>query len=324
MTALSEYRKQGSKRLLDDASTGSQMPPRVSINGNKFTLFDPAGNATPVPFLKDGAALDIVFTDRNEKMSKLFWGEGNTYNPAETGPPLCFSDNGVAPSTQSQEVQSALCATCRWNAIGSAISQVSGAKIKACGDLKKFAVVVRGFPGVYLFTVKPGSFKAWNNYTNFLKMQKLPEGGQPDLSDVVTRVRFTGQGIMSFEAIERVTDEHEMAEQVVDVWEHNKINDITGMMIGRYDQPSSQGRLAAPAIGEGQPATLPPPQQGQGNIFGTPAAETEKAKPKARPKKPEETRAEVQPAQPVAPAQQGSPPSDISARLESLFKLPLV
>lgn len=342
MSMLSNYRKD-QPRLIDGASTAGQQPPRVSINGNQFALIDPSGTRTMVPNRPEGAALDVIFVDRNEKMCKLFWGEGKTYNPSELSPPICWSDNGVAPSVQAQDPQSPTCASCKWNVIGSTISPISGAKIKACGDLKKFAVVVQGFPGAYQFTIKPGSFKAWNNYTSYLQMQKLQDGGRPDLSDVVTRIKFVGQGIMDFTAIELVTDEHAMAQQVIDVWERNKQSDLTGMMVGRYDQPV-QGVLAAPQQDPSAPkAAVPPPQaQGQSLFFQpqkeevgkeafwdkpvTPAAAAPAAKPPAR-KKREEQPAPIQPAQPVPQhgmAQANTPPADIGSRLDNLFKLPPV
>lgn len=338
---VSQYRKD-QKRLLDDVSTGTQMPPRVSIGDNKFTLIDPSGERTDVPFLPTGPALDVVFVDRNEHTSKLFWGEGKTYNPSETAPPICFSDNGVAPSSQAMEPQNPTCGSCRWNAIGSAISQISGARIRACGDMKKLAVVVRGFPGVYLFTIKPGSFKAWNNYTSYLRLQKLPDGGRPDLSDIVTRIRFTGQGILSFEAVELV--EADLAKQVIDIWDKNQTNDITGMMVGRYDQPAqsmlTQGTLGVDANSGAKPAAEPPPQQGSHLFFKPPAQDAVAARPAAAPaepkragrpaaKKKDEGPAPLMPAQPAAPhgiitKTPDKMPGDVQARLNNLFNLPPV
>jgi hypothetical protein len=322
MTQLSTYR---GKRLLDDATTGTQMPPRVSINGNKFALIDPSGSVVEVPFLPDGPALDVVFVDGNEHTSKLFWGLNKPYNPGEASPPLCFSDNGVAPSSAAQEPQSATCAACPHNIIGSAISQISGARIKACGDLKKFAVVAKGFQGAYLLTIKPGSFKAWNNYTNWLKLQKLADGGRPDLSDVVTRIRFSGQGIHSFEAIELVADGSELAQQVISIWEHNKTNDITGLMIGRFDQPA-QGMLPVALDSPRQQVAPPPPQP---TLFQQPAPATPAAaKPRGRPAAKKDERAPIAPAPPaqhgMQTPQSGTPSTDISARLDNLFKLPNV
>lgn len=340
-SALAKYRE-NQKRLLDDASTGTQRPPRVSIKDNRFALIDPSNARIDV-----GPVLQVIFVDRNEKTSKLFWGEGKSYNPMELAPPVCWSDNGIAPSDMAQDPQSPTCVTCKWNAIGSAVGFKGGA-IKACDDLKKAAVVVPGHAGVYMFEIKKGSFKYWNNYTSWLRMQKLPDGGQPDLSDVITEIKFVSVGTMSFEAVGLVEDKPELVDQVIAVWEHNKQGDLTGMMVGRYDQPA-QGVLPAPQGGMGQLAgasaaglapaeqvtTSPqriakasetkqspfaPPQQGEKNIF---AKKEEKETKPARAKKDERAPIEPQPPHGLQ-TPQGSPPSDIGARLDSLFKLPTV
>ena len=251
-------------RLLDEASTGTQRPPRISMDNGRFTLFDPAGRAVELPMDQKGPLLDIVVIDLNQHMSKLYWGPDRKFNRGELSPPVCFSDNGVAPSSAAQTPQSPTCAACPHNVIGSAISQISGARIKACTDFKKMAAVVKGQPGVYLFEVKPGSFKAWNAYTAMLRMQKLPGGGRPDLCDVVTRVRFTGTGIYGFEAVELV--EGKLAEQVISVWDKNKESDVTGMIVGRLDQPAQNvlpiaEQKAAAERGVPAQAPLPPPKQ---------------------------------------------------------------
>jgi hypothetical protein len=332
MNQLSTMRE--GHRFLDDAATGNQMPPRVSIDHNQFTLVDPSGQSTHVPSLPDGPALDMVIVDLNNQTSKLYWGKA--FSRSEVAPPICWSDNGTAPSSLAQNPQSTTCAACPHNVIGSAIG-FSGARIKACGDLKKFAVVVKGFQGVYQFTVKPGSFKAWNNYTRWLQLQKLPTGGKPDLCDVVTRVRFIGQGVHSFEAVEQV--EGDLADQVMEVWEKNKTQDVTGMIVGRYDQPHV-GVITAQSQAAAQPAATqlttprppqqvaPPPPPPQPTMFtqqqpAALAAAPKERKPRAAPK-PEATDL----AKPVPPHGLQEPQQGLSAevqdRLFGAFNLPTV
>src|SRR5262245_61518744 len=98
---LSQYRA-NRPRLLDDATQGlgGMLPPRVSIDGNVFTLVDPSGSSLRVPSLPEGPALDVVFIDANPKVSKIYWGK--SYQPNSVTPPQCFSDNGVAPSISAQ------------------------------------------------------------------------------------------------------------------------------------------------------------------------------------------------------------------------------
>ena len=246
-------------RLLDTAASnlGRQMPPRLSIDGNRFTLIDGSGNEKPVNSL----ALDVVFIDLNSAVSKMYWGKD--YNPNDTGDiPLCWSDNGKAPSVQAQAPQNPVCMTCPHNAIGSAISKFTGAKIKACVDMKKLAFIVPGDPNalVYLMTVKPGSFKNWGSTINWLKTQKFSDGAQPDLPDVVIRLEFESQGVLKFTPISAVPGNAALEAQREAAWALN----ITPEIVGANDQPW-QGQLAAPAPAQqlpppAQPVFAPPPQ----------------------------------------------------------------
>jgi hypothetical protein len=331
------------KRFLDEASTGNQMPPRVSIDHNQFALIDPSGASTRVPSLPDGPALDMVVVDLNQVTSKLYWGKAFTRD--QVAPPICWSDNGNAPSSLAQNPQSTTCATCPHNVIGSAIG-FSGARIKACGDLKKFAVIVKGFQGVYQFTVKPGSFKSWNNYTRMLQLQKLPQGGKPDLCDIVTRVRFSGQGVHSFEPLELV--DGELADRVMEIWEKNKEQDVTGMIVGRYDQPHT-GALpephhtvlgtrmqSAPSWTQPQPVgiTAPiaqpqvPPPPPKPALFAQPQQPAappapEPKKPRAAPKPVETDLAPPVPPHGLQEPQQGLS-AEVQDRLFGAFNLPTV
>ena len=340
MNELSKYR--AGNRLLDGASTGGQRPPSIAIKDNRFALVDPSGARTPVNSL----TLDVVFVDRNPHMSKLFWGRKYPGDSASFSPPICFSDNGTAPSSLAQAPQSALCANCPHNVVGSAVG-FKGGGIKACQDLKKTAVIVIGHPGVYELQIKPGSFKYWNNFHNFLRMQKLPDGGIPDLSDIVTQISFVSVGVMDFKPIAFVEGNAELVQKVIDIWEHNKTTDITGMMVGNYDQPA-KGVLGPVWVVDPPPPPSPPPPpepqspflsgrdpgaalfpqppMAQAPLPQQPAAEEPRRGGRGRPKKDEPA---VQPQAPVAPAQYGmqtpqqaTPPSEVAQRLDAVWNLP--
>jgi hypothetical protein len=336
MNELSKYRE--GNRLLDGASTGGQRPPSIAIKDNRFALVDPSGERTPVNSL----TIDVVFVDRNPRMSKLFWGRKYPGDGAAFSPPVCFSDNGLAPSSLAQAPQAALCANCPHNVVGSAVG-FKGGGIKACQDLKKTAVVVIGHPGIYELQIKPGSFKNWNNFHNFLRMQKMPDGGVPDLSDIVTQISFVSVGVMDFKPIAFVEGNAELVQRVISIWEHNKTSDITGMMVGNYDKPATgvlgpaqTARPAAPPPPEPQspflsgrdPGAALFPQQplAQASLPQQPAAEEPK-RARGRPKKDEP--ATAQPQAPVVPAQYGmqmpqqaAPPSEVAQRLDSVWNLP--
>jgi hypothetical protein len=236
-------------RLLDEATSGlgGNMPPRISIDSNVFTLINPSGATTLVPSLPEGPALDVVFVDANPVVSKIYWGQGYQGRAATKAPPRCFSDNGTAPSIAALDPQSPTCAPCPHNVVGSMISPFSGAKIKACQDFKKLAVIVRGYPGVYQLTIKPGSFRNFTGYKNYLLLQKLPDGGAPDLCDVITRCTFASQGVLSFEAISLLPSD--MKTYRDRVWEQSG----TELIVGKTDQP------IAPQLAASRPAGVAPP-----------------------------------------------------------------
>ncbi len=240
-------------RLLDHAADnlGRTMPPRLSIDSNRFTLIDSGGNEKPINALN----LDVCFVDLNMKVSKMFWGKEYNANEAGGDIPVCWSDNGVAPSSQAATPQHPTCLGCAHNVIGSAISKFSGAKIKACVDMKKLAFIVPGDPDnmIFLMTVKPGSFKNWQTYINFLKAQKFTDGSSPDLSDVVTRLEFESQGVLKFSPVAAVPGNQALLAQREAAWAKGTSGDI----VDQNDVPYT-GQLAAPVA---QPQLAPPPLQ---------------------------------------------------------------
>jgi hypothetical protein len=246
---------------------GVQLPPHVSIMGNRFTLVDGAGNRRPLQSL----SLDCVILDMNEKMSRMYYGDDRAYDPDDPQPPRCFSDNGIAPSTRSAEPQAASCqpdATgtkgCRWSVWGSATSKMTGDKIPACQNgLKLGLMVVKpgkkgsgddwipALPGdnsgmVFFLRVPPASLTAAANYGKSIAgMSKLtiPWTGEEvpcDLNYVVTRISFVdgATGKLAFEAVGYIG---EQIDNVIDGIDQDKVDTA----IGRTDQPI---------------AALPPPE----------------------------------------------------------------
>lgn len=165
------------------AVVGMGASPYLSIEGGRFTLVDAAGNMKPSQQLYQ----DVVIIDMNENMSKDY--RTDEWDPGNPTPPVCFSDNGVAPSINAAQPQSPTCGGCPHNVWGSKISKM-GSKVKACRDTHKLAVIVPGEPAnVFRLIVTPNSLTNWRGYTTLFQ-------GQPfDLCDVVTRLTFQ-QGVM--------------------------------------------------------------------------------------------------------------------------------
>jgi hypothetical protein len=252
------------------SGVGGQRPPHISIDSNVFTLVDSTGNRKQLPPMITSpgvaaVAIDVVFIDANPLPSKLYWDPAKPFSPQSVDPPLCWSDNGVGPSYLSIQPQSPTCQACPHNVIGSAVSKFSGASIRACGDSKKLACVIPGDPDgmVYLMQIKPGSFKNWSSYINWLKSQKLATGGIPELFDVVTRLTFESQGVLKFEPVSAVEENSPLGAQMIEAWSKK----ITGSMIGLDDRPIDPAsmrsenvtRISIPQSNQMPPQQLQPP-----------------------------------------------------------------
>jgi len=261
---------------------GIKLPAHVSIKDNVFSLIDDSGNRVHA-----GPTLECVVVDMNEKMSRLFWGVGATYDPDAMTPPLCFSDNGIGPSSRSLEPQAKSCQPdregvngCRWSVWGSDTSKKTGDKIPACQNGVKLALIIVKLekkqwvpaiskaPGaVFFFRVPPASLGAISSYgKTVIGMGKitLPWTGEEvsyDTNYVVTRITFRGTGTVQFQAVGYIT---EQIDDVIEAIPQQRVD----VAIGRDDVPNAAA-LPAPE----ERAALPEPK---------PAVEAPK-KPRGRP-----------------------------------------
>lgn len=217
-------------------NVGSGAGPYVSIEGNRFALVDAAGNHQPIQTLY----IDLCIVDLNDHLSKMYYDQ--PWDPNNPAPPACFSDNGLAPSTQASSPQSLTCAGCPKNVWGSKVS-AQGSEIKACRDEQKTAAIVPGMPNnIFRLTIPPNSLKPWRGY-----LAKFGSAGF-DIQDVVTRVTFQAgvNGTLEFNpAPSPWLDDATLA--VRDKALAAKASDI---IVGRLDRPR-QGVM--PALGLAAP-----------------------------------------------------------------------
>src|SRR5271166_2799977 len=231
-----------------DRSLGAGAPPVLSIEGDRFTLVDAGGNQQPLSTVEQGVPYaDAVVIHTLPHYSKIYYGS-HKYNPNEGSPPVCFSDNGVAPSRNSSEPQSPTCASCQWSAWGSATSEMTGKGVKACKDYQKIALLVTGFDGVYLLRVPPNSLTAFREYNARFK------GSGTDIADVVTRISFERgvRGTLTFKGVSYID------QAIAQIRNDARAKKVTDNLIGLNDVPVS-GMLAGP-----QPAQAQVVMQSQG------------------------------------------------------------
>lgn len=165
------------------AGTGGESINRISLKQSRFRLI--VGGEQVKVF--DEPYMDVVVVRTNPNISKAYYAK--KYDPnAEDQAPDCYSSNGVVPDASVERKQCSNCADCPMNQWGSKISDVSGAKVKACSDIKRIAVVPHVNVGAPMFqvAVPAGSLKVWGNYVRMLNQTTPPI----PYNGVVTRMSF--------------------------------------------------------------------------------------------------------------------------------------
>ena len=244
------------------ANVGSPRPPHVSILNSRFTLIDAAGAKHQLQTLY----LDVIIFDLLEHKSKMFYDPTKKWTPESSEAPLCWSDNGIGPSSQvsppSEFETGPTCELCPQNAWGSKVSDMTGKGIKACRDEQKVAVLIPGFEGVYLLTIPPNSLKLWAAYVTKFKGQGF------DFTDIITRVTFKDgvQGTLDFTA----SPSPWLTEDLVALRDKVTAAKAADTVIGRLDKPR-QGALPGPTT-----SVMPPEMRAPGP-FAQPAAITQEA-----------------------------------------------
>lgn len=324
-------------RELDLPPAGFIPQKYISIEGSQFAAVDEAGNRTPIGQMgAQGVYLDIVIVDANPVQSRMYFDQTKKYSKDNPEAPLCWSDNGQAPSVNAIQPQAMRCDhTCPQNVRGSAIGQ-KGHLLTACKPKQKLAVLTQ-LPGLWLFAVPTASLKHLGTYRQWLKRQQVPGAGRnADLPDVVTRIRFIEPNIIGFDLSDMGWIPANVAVLEDQLWESGACDEL----VGKNDQPR-QGALPAPTavqpaaisapVPQAAPPAPPPSQPSFGGIAAAPPA-AEPPKPRGRPKKekpaqelpaflaaPPEPPAQSQPQFGMAQPTPANP--DLSAAVADAFRL---
>lgn len=230
---------------------GLASPPYLSIKGNRFTLVDAVGDQEPVTTVdpKTGIPyIDVCIADAGDHASKIYFDKPFDATTDNFSPPPCWSDNGIAPSINASNPQAHSCTPdptgvngCKLAIWGAATSRVTGKGVPACGKYQKLALVLPGDDVTFLLRVPPNSLKNLQEYTRKFVGQKL------DISDVLTRISFEGDGklgTLTFQAIDYI-DEATFTQREA-VLAAKK----TDMLVGRGDQPIVGAVLPNPATAQ--------------------------------------------------------------------------
>lgn len=224
---------------------GAGTPPYLSIRENRFTLYDAGGDSEPITTVDPKTGIpyvDCCVVDVGDHASKIYYDQPFSPNEDSWRPPTCWSDNGVAPSVQASEPQSATCAGCPKAVWGSATSKMSGKGIPACGKYQKLAIILPDDDVTFLLRVPPNSLDNLRTYNLKFRGQAF------SIRDVMTRISFVqGQiGTLSFQALDFINEA--MAKQRQAVISEKK----TDLLVGRGDKPIGS-MLPAPGGAQASP-----------------------------------------------------------------------
>lgn len=161
----------------------------VSIKGKVFSIKH-GGNTVPMMINYQGQQFpapyfDVVLAKANPNLSKTYYKDQFTEGSSEG--PDCWSEDGVHPLAVPPI--SPDCRMCPMNQQGSKVSD-SGARLKACADTRKVAVVPADnidnerFDGAMLLRIPAASLGGLADYDRMLKSNGVP------FYAVVTRVSF--------------------------------------------------------------------------------------------------------------------------------------
>ncbi len=176
--------------FIDDDDLDSGVFPSLAtlaIRGSKFRLrFNGEEELIKEADGSPKQHLDVVILKATAALQKRYYA--NDFVEGENSAPSCFSMDGVRPDPTAENPQNDVCASCKWNALGTA-KMGNG---KACSDSRRVAFVPRGnlqndrFGGPVLLVVPAMSLKSLSNINPELRRQY----GRIGYNEVVTRLSF--------------------------------------------------------------------------------------------------------------------------------------
>ena len=128
-------------------------------------------NARVFSIYKDGEKIDeldndtgeILILDSSRDIGRMAYAN-MVYNPDETNPVRCWSDDGKVPASEVPAPVGESCSTCPWNVKGSG----ANGKSRRCGFTQVLAVHHRGTNGVYRMQLKSQSIFGDNDVSKGL------------------------------------------------------------------------------------------------------------------------------------------------------------
>ncbi len=310
-----------------DLSSGVKLGfPVLSIKGKVFHIRE-GGEAELVtqPGTDEPAtSIEVVLIKANPHISKVYYETG--YEEGADAKPTCFSNDGIRPSPESEQVQCSTCASCPKNQWGSRIAD-NGAKLKACSDSRRVAVAPAGdLDRIMLLRVPAASLKPLMQYGQTLAKRGIP------YQAVVTKLSFdytVAHPLIKLSPARAVTVDdgrkikEALSSEIVEAILYGGGPEEVAEEVkesGELDELAEAAKGAAEAIGTQEPMQAKKPEP-------TPAVSTEAVaeavgekpaatKPKRQSKK---TEAAAPPAATMPPAETPVAPAAMENALDSIL-----
>jgi hypothetical protein len=291
---------------------------RVTADGDENVVLGKDGD--PVQSVK------VIVLDYNKARSRSFYPP---YVEGQSKPPICWSNDGVAPDNDVQEKQSPTCATCPNAVKGSKITD-AGKQTTACAQFKRAVVVPAAVPDFKPLLVKIPQTSMWDkdNKENEQKgfyafdqyMDMLKSRGVNHTAAVVTKVKFdprTAYPKLLFAADGWLPEQiapnikRQLSENKEKIDALMKVVDLSeaaplAPSPDEYTAPAAQAAAPAPAAAQAAPVA---PAQAAPAAPAAAAARPRPASPRARAAAPAPAAAAA-PAAAPAPAMGGDPDED--------------
>ena len=220
--------------------------PSMSIKGKIFHVV--RGQERSMVARPDGdpaASIEVVIVRANPNRSKVYYDKG--YEEGSDAKPTCYSNDGVTPAADAEDVQAKKCSVCPHNQWGSRITD-NGAKGKACSDSQRLAIAAPGLINdPMLLRVPAASLKACTEFAQSLEKRGVPYPA------VVTKIGFdhtVAHPQLTFKPVGFVDED--TAKKIVEI----QNSDLVKQIIGLSDVPA----IAQEPETEEAPAPEPAPK----------------------------------------------------------------
>jgi len=276
----------GNSSLFNLARNSGGSSKRISIRGNRFRM---QINGEEIGS-KEGH-IDVVILGASENFLRQYYAKA--YDPKDTSPPDCWSNDNKAPHENSAFPQASSCAKCAQNIAGSGTGTT-----KACQTKANIAVVLaNNIEGGDVFEMTIPAQSLFTKYDQnserggLLGYSTYLDGRKVDPRRVVTRISFdtdSATPLLWFSGVDWVANEN-----LRTVVQKSESEEAKNALVFNYRKPSDDS-TAAPAA---QPTPSAPPARTRTSRPAAPVAAAPAPAPVV---------AEPAPAPAPAPAASGS------------------